>query len=77
LFSYYHLEDLNQSDAQWNKDEQLEAAQVKSDVDHDLLALLAERILQVNKQKLKEIKGFLGWLSVTWRKASRFRSFGP
>jgi hypothetical protein len=32
----------------------------KSDVVHDLLAFLAERMLEMNKQKQKEIKGFLG-----------------
>jgi len=34
----------------------------KSDVVHDLLAFLAERMLEMNKQKQQEIKGFLGWL---------------
>jgi type I restriction-modification system DNA methylase subunit len=34
----------------------------KSDVVHDLLAFLAERMLEMNKQKQTEIKGFLGWL---------------
>jgi len=34
----------------------------KSDVVHDLLAFLAERMLEMNKQKQKEIKGFLGGL---------------
>jgi hypothetical protein len=29
---------------------------------HDLLAFLAERMLEMNKEKQKEIKGFLGWL---------------
>ena len=29
---------------------------------HDLLAFLAERMLEVNKEKQQEIKGFLGWL---------------
>jgi hypothetical protein len=38
------------------------ADQEKSDVVHDLLAFLAERMLEMNKQKQKEIKGFLGWL---------------
>ena len=28
----------------------------------DLLAFLAERMLEMNKQKQHEIKGFLGWL---------------
>jgi hypothetical protein len=36
--------------------------QEKSDVVHDLMALLAERMLEMNKDKQKEIKGFLGWL---------------
>lgn len=34
----------------------------KSDVVHDLLAFLAEQMLEMNKAKQKEIKGFLGWL---------------
>jgi len=34
----------------------------KSDVVHDLLAFLAEKMLEMNKQKQQEIKGFLGWL---------------
>jgi hypothetical protein len=38
------------------------AAQEKSDVVHDLLAFLAEQMLEMNKQKQQEIKGFLGWL---------------
>jgi hypothetical protein len=36
--------------------------QEKSDVVHDLLAFLAEQMLEMNKQKQQEIKGFLGWL---------------
>ena len=38
------------------------AEQEKSDVVHDLLAFLAEKMLEMNKQKQQEIKGFLGWL---------------
>jgi uncharacterized protein (UPF0305 family) len=38
------------------------AEQEKSDIVHDLLAFLAERMLEMNKQKQQEIKGFLGWL---------------
>jgi len=38
------------------------ADQEKSDVMHDLLAFLAERMLEMNKQKQQEIKGFLSWL---------------
>jgi len=34
----------------------------KSDVVHDLLAFLAEQMLQMNAKKQKEIRGFLGWL---------------
>ena len=36
------------------------ADQEKSDVVHDLLAFLAERMLEMNKQKQQEIRGFLG-----------------
>jgi len=36
--------------------------QEKSDVVHGLLAVQAERMLEMNKQKQQEIKGFLGWL---------------
>jgi type I restriction-modification system DNA methylase subunit len=38
------------------------ADQEKSDVVHDLLAFLAERMLEMNKQKQQEIRGFIGWL---------------
>jgi hypothetical protein len=38
------------------------ADQEKSDVVHDLLAFLAERMLEMNRKKQLEIKGFLGWL---------------
>jgi hypothetical protein len=38
------------------------ADQEKSDVVHDLLAFLAERMQKKNKQKQQEIRGFLGWL---------------
>lgn len=34
----------------------------ESDVVHDLLAYLAERIIEMNKEKNTEIKGFLRWL---------------
>lgn len=34
----------------------------KSDVVHDLLAFLAEKMLEMNKEKQKEIRGFLDWL---------------
>ena len=36
--------------------------QEKSDVVHDLLAFLAEQMLEMNRAKQSEIKGFLGWL---------------
>jgi hypothetical protein len=39
------------------------------DVVNDLLAFLAEQMLEMNKQKQQEIKGFLGWLeSYVWAK---------
>jgi hypothetical protein len=38
------------------------AEQEVSDVVHDLLAFLAERMLEMNKQKQQEIKGsWAGW----------------
>ena len=55
---------LAQVDACLPKDEagNFIAEQEKSDVVHDLLAFLAERMLEMNKQKQKEIKDFLSWL---------------
>jgi len=38
------------------------AGRERSDVVHDLLAFLAERMLEMNKGKQQEIRGFLGWL---------------
>jgi hypothetical protein len=38
------------------------SGQEKSNVVHDLLAFLAERMLEANEQKQQEIKGFMGWL---------------
>ena len=38
------------------------SGQEKSDVVHDLLAFLAEWMLEINKEKQQKIKGFLGWL---------------
>ena len=40
------------------------AGRERSDVVHDLLAFLAERMLgmKMNKGKQQEIRGFLGWL---------------
>ncbi len=40
----------------------LSAAPEESDVVHDLLAHLAERMIEMNKKKNEEIKGFLRWL---------------
>ena len=34
----------------------------RSDVVHDLLAYLAEQMIELNKQKQAEMKGFLAWL---------------
>ena len=46
------------------KDEegQLPSEGEKSDVIHDLLAFLAETMMELNRQKQDEIKGFLEWL---------------
>jgi len=59
-----HTDILAQVDACLPKDEagNFVANQGHSDVVHDLLAFLAERMLEMNKQKQTEIKGFLGWL---------------
>jgi len=38
------------------------AERERSDVVHDLLAFLAERMLKMNKDKPQEIRGFLDWL---------------
>ncbi|MCX6031108.1 MAG: N-6 DNA methylase [Chloroflexi bacterium] len=38
-------------------------AQGQSDVVHDLLAYLAERMIAMNREKQAEVKGFLAWLS--------------
>ena len=59
-----HAEVLAAVEACLPKDEagNFAADQEKSDVVHDLLAFLAERMLEMNKQKQQEIKGFLGWL---------------
>ena len=53
---------LAQVDACLPKDEagNFIAEQERSDVVHDLLAFLAERMLEMKKQKQQEIKGFLG-----------------
>ncbi len=41
---------------------QLDAKPERGDVVHDLLAFLAEQMIDMNKEKQKEIKGFLLWL---------------
>ncbi len=38
------------------------AERERSDVVHDLLAFLSEKMLEMNKEKQQEIRGFLGWL---------------
>jgi hypothetical protein len=53
-----HVEDCLPKDSQGN----FIPEQEKSDVVHDLLAFLAEQMLEMNKQKQQEIKGFLSWL---------------
>ena len=59
-----HAEILAQTEACLPKDAagNFIAEQERSDVVHDLLAFLAERMLEMNTQKQKEIKGFLDWL---------------
>ena len=37
----------------------------QTDVVHDLLAFLAQRMIELNKQVLTETKGFLHWLEIT------------
>jgi len=66
-----HVEILAQVDACLPKDKEdnFIAEQERSDVVHDLLAFLAERMLEMNKEKQKEIKGFLSWLEgYVWAK---------
>jgi len=47
-----------------NKDWQIPEGALweQSDVVHDVLAFLAEQMIEMNKEKQKEIKGFLEWL---------------
>ena len=47
-----------------NKDFQIREGELieRSDVVHDLLAFLAEKMIEYNKEKNKETKSFLGWL---------------
>jgi len=47
-----------------NKDWQIPEGALweQSDVVHDVLAFLAEQMIELNKTKQKEIKGFLAWL---------------
>lgn len=47
-----------------NKDWQIPEGALweQSDVLHDILAYLAEQMIEMNKEKQKEIKGLLGWL---------------
>ncbi|NPV61317.1 MAG: N-6 DNA methylase [Methanotrichaceae archaeon] len=52
------VEDLLPQDQEGN----IIACQEKSDVVHDLLAHLAGRMLEMNKEKQQEIRGFLTWL---------------
>ena len=56
-FSYTDF--LNTDLGRW-LDERLKANQ--ADVVHDLLAYLAEQMIAMNKEKQREVKGFLTWL---------------
>ena len=42
--------------------ETLPGGEARSDIVHDLLAFLAEQMIDLNKQKQTEMKGFLVWL---------------
>jgi hypothetical protein len=44
-------------------DARLSAEPEQADVVHDLLAHLAERMIEMHQQKQAEVKGFLGWLA--------------
>jgi hypothetical protein len=48
----------------FNKDWQISESAFweQSDVVHDILAFLAERMIEMNKEKQSEIKGFFDWL---------------
>jgi hypothetical protein len=43
----------------------LKHKQEQADVVHDLLAFLAQRMMEMNKNKQTETKGFLDWLEIT------------
>lgn len=51
-----------------NKDWQIPEDQPweQSDVVHDLLAFLADQMIELNQQKQREIKGFLNWIEREW-----------
>jgi len=57
LVKKHNVDPLNK-DFQIKEDELVE----QSDVVHDVLAFLAEKMIEYNKEKNKEIKSFLGWL---------------
>jgi hypothetical protein len=44
-------------------DARLSAEPEQADVVHDLLARLAERMIEMHKGKQAEVKSFLGWLA--------------
>ena len=44
--------------ARWTFYQRFIAEQERSDVVHDLLAFLAKRMLEMNRQKQQEIRGF-------------------
>ncbi|MFQ6088953.1 MAG: hypothetical protein ACE5K0_08645 [Candidatus Methanofastidiosia archaeon] len=48
-----------------DKDGNFKTEEEKSDVVHDFLAYLAKQMIEMNKEKNKEIKGFLEWLEGT------------
>jgi len=60
-FVYSFAEFVDSSLGRW-LDARLTADLEQSDVVHDLLAHLAEQMIEMNKEKQAEVKGFLAWL---------------
>jgi hypothetical protein len=61
-FVYSFAEFVDSSLGRW-LDARLTADPEQSDVVHDLLAHLAEQMIEMNKEKQAEAQGFLGWLA--------------
>jgi hypothetical protein len=61
LYESYLSQENNRSILEF-VEQQLIQTPERADVIHDLLALLAEQMIVMNKEKHKEISGFLTWL---------------